>query len=240
MHRLPAGKLHGFLLVVDLDLAFGLVTLDGEVLKLPAIGRLGDRVQPMAGELRLFLIGLGWDRKTHEHRVAVVGDALGEGRVPAPVLQMAVLAGAGIEQRPEPVGGIGRSRRRHPVLAEDGVADLEVELALEVHVAGGGGEGVGVGHARLRGGTAAGLVLALLGLGEIRGRRGEAGDARIGARAMALPGAKDQRQARAKRNQRGKRALTRRDWLRRCSAQCWDNATAGLGTVSVQSAYVRT
>ena len=123
--------------------------------------------------------------------MAVVRDALGEGRVPAPVLQMAVLAGAGIEQRPEPVGGIGRSRRRDPVLAEDGVTDLEVELALEVHVAGGGGEGVGVGHARLRGGAAAGLVLALLGLGEIGGRRREAGDARIGARAMALPGAEE-------------------------------------------------
>jgi hypothetical protein len=39
MHRLAAGKLHR-LLLVDLDLAFGLVTLDGEVLQLTAIGRL--------------------------------------------------------------------------------------------------------------------------------------------------------------------------------------------------------
>src|SRR5262245_65389963 len=157
--------------------------------------------------------------------MAVVGDALGQGRVASSVLQMAVLAGAGIKQRPEPVGGISRGRGRDPVLAEDGIADLEVELALEIHVAGGGGEGVGVGHACLGGRAAAGLVLALLDLGKICGRRDETRDTRVGAGAEAPPGAEYERQACAKSNQRGERELARH-WLRRCSAQCWDNATA--------------
>ena len=76
----------------------------------------------------------------------------------AAVLQMAVLAGARVEQRPEPVRGVGRGRRRDPVLAEDAVADLEVELALEIHIAGGKREGVRrVGRAA-RGGLAARLA----------------------------------------------------------------------------------
>ena len=129
--------------------------------------------------------------------------------MPAPVLQMAVLAGARIEQRPEPVGGIGRSRRRDPVLAEDGVADLEVELALEVHVAGGGGEGVGVGHARLarwRRRRACPRPPRVL-------EKSVAGAVQAGGRSHRRPrhssaqAPKKQRQARAKRDQRGKRAL---------------------------------
>src|SRR5262245_43950354 len=131
---------------------------------------------------------------------------------------MAVLAGAGIKQRPEPVGGISRGRGRDPVLAEDGVADLEVEFALEVHVAGGGGEGVGVGHACPRGGAAARLVLALLNLGKVGRRCRQSRGGSVAAGAKTLPGAGDKRQACAKRNQRGKRKLTRQDWPRRSSA----------------------
>ena len=91
----------------------------------------------MARELRLLLVGRGRHREAQQHRVAVVGHAFGEGRMPAPVLEVTVLAGARIEQGPKPVGGVGRGRRRDPVLAEDGVADLEIELALEVEIAGG-------------------------------------------------------------------------------------------------------
>ena len=88
-----------------------------------------------------------------------------------PVFQVAVLAAARIEQRPEPVGSVGRGRSRHPVLTEDRIADLEVELTLEIHVAGREREGIGgVGRAA-RGGAAARLVLAGFGLAEVGGRR---------------------------------------------------------------------
>ena len=98
-----------------------------------------------------------------------------------------------------------------------------------------------VSHACLRGGTAAGLVLALLDLGEIRGRRGEAWDARIGARAIALQRAEDaaagSRQARSARRASAYATGLASAMLATLSS---DNATAVLGTVSVQSAYVRT
>ena len=132
------------------------------VLKLAAIGRLGQRVHAMGRELRLLLIGRGGTESLTSIEPESSGTSAESGRMAAAVLQMAVLAGAGIEQRPKPVGGVGRGRRRHPVLAEDGVADLEVELALEIHIAGGEREGVGgVGRAA-RGGAAAGLLLARL------------------------------------------------------------------------------
>src|SRR5262249_45030675 len=103
----------------------------------------------------------------------------------------------------------------------------------------GGGESVGVVHARLRGGTAARLVLALFHLREVgRGRRQGRGGG-IGAGAITLPGAEKKRQACAKQNQRDQLRTARGVWLRRWSGQCWDNATAVLVTIWVQASYVR-
>ena len=128
--------------------------------------------------------------------------------MPAAVLQMAVLAGARIEQRPEPVGGVGRGRRRDPVLAEDGVADLEVELALEVH------DCRRRRRRRWRWSRSPCEVAPPPGLSSPSSilEKSVAGAVRPGTLASApVPwlsaGAKNQRQARAKRNQRGKRAL---------------------------------
>ncbi len=55
---LAAGKGHRLLLVVDLDLTLGLVPLDRQVLKLAAIGRLGDRIQLVGGQLGLVIVAL--------------------------------------------------------------------------------------------------------------------------------------------------------------------------------------
>ena len=115
----------------------------------------------------------------------------------AAILQMAVLAGAGVEQRPQSVGGIGRGRRRYPALAEDAVADLEIELALEIHVAGGEREGVGGRGRAARRGTAAGFILSLFELGEVRGGLNQVFGGSIGAFAMSLEDAGKERQSRA-------------------------------------------
>ena len=67
--------------------------------------------------------------------------------------------------------------RGDPELAEEAVADLEVELALEAHVPGRVREGVGV-EALGRGRGAAGAGLELLRGGEVGGRGGHGGDPR--------------------------------------------------------------
>ena len=123
----------------------------------------------------------------------------------AAVLQMAVLASARIEQRTEPVGGIGGGRRGNPGLAEDGVADLEVELALEIHIAGGEREGIGRGSTAARGGAAARRLFALLELGEVGGGPNQALDRRTGIFAVGLKRAGHKRQRRAKQDRAGKR-----------------------------------
>src|SRR5262245_1400931 len=118
----------------------------------------------------------------------------------AAVFQVAILAGARIEQGPEPVGGVGRGRRRDPVLAEDAVADLEFELALEIHVAGGEREGIRRCGRTARSGAAAGLVFAGLELGEVGRWRDEALDG--GVFAMGLNRAGKKRQRRPERDHR--------------------------------------
>ena len=116
-------------------------------------------------------------------------------RMAAAVLQVAVLAGAGVEERAQPVGGLRRRRRRNPDLAEEAVAELEVEFVLDLHIAGGIGEGVGVVHAAPRCGAAAGVLLPRLGPREIGNRGGEGRGGGIGAGAIALPGTEEERQA---------------------------------------------
>src|SRR3990170_8308968 len=143
------------------------------------------------------------------------------------VLQVAALAGAGIEQRPEPIGGIGRGRRRYPILAEDAVAHLEVELALEVHIAGGEREGVGgIGRAA-RGRAAAGLLLAVFELGEVGGGGKRALSGGTGAGAIGLKRAGQERQSRTEQDSAGKTRAARP--ARRCSLRRLCSGTAGPG-----------
>lgn len=116
----------------------------------------------------------------------------------ATVLQMAVLAAARIEQRAEPVRGVGGGRCRDPQLAEYGVADLEVELALEVHVARRKREGVCRAGRAARGGAAAGPVFARFGLGEVSGGLKQAFDRVVRVLAVSLDHAGKKRQSCAK------------------------------------------
>src|SRR3990170_6769957 len=145
------------------------------------------------------------------------------------VLQMAALAGAGIEQRPEPVGGVGRGRRRHPVLAEDAIAHLEVELALEIHIAGGERESVGgIGRAA-RGRAAARLLLAVFELGEVGGGSKRALRGGVGAFAIGLERTGKERQRRPEKDGAGKTRVARP--ARRCSLRrlCYGTAGPGMG-----------
>src|SRR3990170_5420051 len=152
------------------------------------------------------------------------------------VLQVAALAGAGIEQRPEPIGGIGRGRRRYPILAEDAVAHLEVELALEVHIAGGEREGVGgIGRAA-RGRAAARLLLARFELGDVGGGSKRALRGGVSAGAIGLKRTGKERQSRPEKDGAGKTRLARP--ARRCSLRRLGYGTAGPGMGCVHSSFV--
>src|SRR5262245_29853751 len=152
----------------------------------------------------------------------------------AAVFQVTVLAGARIEQGAEPVGGVGRRRRRDPILAEDAIANLEFELALEIHVAGGEREGIGRCGAAARGGTAAGLVFAGLELGEI-GRGTD--EAFRGVFAVGLKRAGKERQGRPERNHGEAQSSARLP--RRSLEEQPMRATAETGMRCVHASYVR-
>ena len=55
-------------------------------------------------------------------------------RMAAAVLQMASLAGSCVEQRPKPVGCLGRRRRGNPKLAKQSIANPEIQLSFEADV----------------------------------------------------------------------------------------------------------
>ncbi|MNY63445.1 hypothetical protein D3C86_2004050 [compost metagenome] len=60
----------------------------------------------------------------------------------AAILDMAVLAGIGVEQRAQAIAGGGGGRRGHPGVAEEAVADAEIQAARGRQIGRGQGEGV--------------------------------------------------------------------------------------------------
>ena len=184
---LAAVERHDHRRVIDLHAPFGRQAGHGEVLQLHAIDRLGQRgdlvrPQPRMATVRPFGNGQAQQQR---HGVGPFQRIETRHRA-APVLGVTGLAGARVEQRPQAIGGLGGRRRRHPVLAKQAIADLELLAALEIHVGRGLREDVGVDH--LAGGGRAGLHgLEGLGLGEIAGRRGDGGDA------LQIPGVRSSR-----------------------------------------------
>jgi hypothetical protein len=131
-HGLATLELDRDLLVADAYAAFGRVALDREILDLAAIGRLGQGRVANARQ-RVALETVLWRyAEPHQHRAARL--LSGRRRMAATVLEMTALAGSGVVERSEAVGGPGRARRRDPELAKDAVAHPEIELALEGHV----------------------------------------------------------------------------------------------------------
>src|SRR5262245_10756151 len=155
----------------------------------------------------------------------------------AAVFQVAVLAGARIEQGTESVGGVGRRRRRDPVLAEDAVADLEFELALEIHVAGREREGVWRGGRAARGRAASRLVFAGLEPGEVGRGSDEGFDGGAFVFAMALKRAGKERQGRPERDRREAQDAARLP--RRSLQEQPMRAIAETGMRCVHASFVR-
>ena len=151
--RLAVGQRDGDLLVGDRHLALGPGALDGEILQLAAIDRVGELEDRRFGA------------RARRRRMA------------APVLQMAALARPRVEQRPEPVRGSRRGRRRDPELAKNPVADAEVELAPKAHIGRGVGERVPVDRLERRS-RPAGPHLVALRRGKILRRPGRRRDPR--------------------------------------------------------------
>jgi hypothetical protein len=150
---------------------------------------------------------------------------------------MAVLEGTRVEQRAKPVRGISRRGRRHPVLAEDAGADLEVELALEIHITGGQREGVRRIRRAARRGAAARLVLAVLALAEVGSWRKQARQSLIAAGA-GLGDAGKERQGRAEGNRAGEKRAARafrRCFLRRLPARSRDCGWGGCTNPTEES-----
>ncbi len=142
-HRLAAVQRDRNLLVGDPHFALGHDAGHGEILQLAAIGRLRNAEHRLLRQRLAFGIGARRHREAekHRHRPAVHARR----RIAPPVLEVALLAGAGIEQRPETIRSLGRGRRRHPRLPEEAVSELELLLALEGKVGEGMGEGVAIG-----------------------------------------------------------------------------------------------
>ena len=166
--HVAAGQLHASLLVGDRHPRFAVLTGDGQILQLAAIGRLRHHGDAARRERGLLGGGLRRDRQAQEHRDRTVIRA--GGRVPTTVLEMAALAGAGVVQRPEPIGCLGRGRCRHPEPAEQTVADEEICAVLEREAGRGLRESL-TAEARTVGRRAAGQGFPPLGPGEIIGRR---------------------------------------------------------------------
>lgn len=144
------------------DLAFRGHAGDGHVLQLGAVDRLRDHAQAFDHSRVVRLVG---DRQAyqHRHRVAVVWLWW----MAATIAHVAVLAGVGVEQRAEAIAGRGGGGSDHPGVAEEAVADGEVQASLGREV--GRGQRIGVAIAALHRRLAAGERLAGLGLGETRG-----------------------------------------------------------------------
>ena len=127
-HDGAVAKCDRLFLVGDCHAAFGGEPGDGQVLQLAAIDGIGEVAGPTIGDRGSLFFALGGAGEAQEHGGCVCSAF---GRVPPPVLEMAALAGARVEQRPQTVGRLGRGGGGHPKLAEQSVAELELCFLLE-------------------------------------------------------------------------------------------------------------
>src|SRR5690554_2734717 len=101
MHDRAVGQVDRDLLVIDPQTALGEMSLNREILKLCTIGRLRNNALAKASQGLALRIVLRRDADPQEHRAP--GGLADCRRMAAPVLEVAALAGARIEQRPQPV-----------------------------------------------------------------------------------------------------------------------------------------
>ena len=113
---------HRHALVGHPHLAFRGVTGDGHVLQLRAIDGFGHHAQAL--DLAQVVRAVG-QRQAYQHGHCTYRVVLG--RVAATVLDVAVLAGIGVEQRPQAVARGGSGWRDDPRAAEETVAHAEIQ-----------------------------------------------------------------------------------------------------------------
>jgi hypothetical protein len=119
---MAVGETHRLAHVVDAHAAFGGEARVGHVLQLRAIDRLGYHADAFDQPVVQWP---GRNRQAHQHRHGVGRPR--RWRVAAAVLDVAVLAGIGVEQRAQAVARGGGGRCDHPGVAEKAVADAEVQ-----------------------------------------------------------------------------------------------------------------
>ena len=153
---------YGHRRVVDAHLAFRSDAGHGHVLELPAIHRLRHHAELFDD------FGVGrrvGNRQAHQHRHGI-GRIRGR-RMAATVLDVAVLAGVGIEQRTEAVARGGGRWRDHPRAAKKTVTDTEIHPPRGRQVGRWQREGILIALAHSR--RAARTRFTRLGLGKARG-----------------------------------------------------------------------
>ena len=126
-HHLP-------LVAGDPDLPFRRQPRNRDILKLRAVGRLGNHRRAPRSEQRELFLHAGWDRKPNQHRYRAV-ISIDRGMATS-VLQVTTLARASVVQRPESVGASGRARGGYPRPAKEAVPDRELCTRFEQHVGG--------------------------------------------------------------------------------------------------------
>ena len=156
------GQADGLRAIADPHLGFGGCAWVGHVLQLATVVRLAQHAQAL--DDRGVFAGRR-QRQAHQHRHRTEG--IGRRRMAAAVLDMAVLAGVGIEQRAQTVARGGGGRGRDPGVAEETVADAEIQAARGRQIGRGQGEGVLIGF--MDRGATGGQRFARFGLGKARG-----------------------------------------------------------------------
>ena len=146
--------------VAHSNLAFRCDSGIGHVLQLAAVSWLGDHAHAF-DDCRL--VRRGADRQAYQHRGG--GDCSRGRRMAATVLDVAVLAGIGVEQRAKAVTGNGRGRGDDPGIAEETIAHAEVETAQRREIGRGQRERIVVGFEH--GSAAARKGFAGFSLGEL-------------------------------------------------------------------------
>ncbi|MCY1524915.1 hypothetical protein D9M68_598750 [compost metagenome] len=180
---------HRHRFVLDLHAPLGWQAGNREVLQLHAIDRFRQGGDLARGELGVAAVRPLRHGQAQQQRHGVRAlQRIEPGHGAASVLGVTGLAGPRIEQRPQPVRSLRGGGRRHPVLAEQAVADLELLAPLEAHVGRRLGKDVGVdefvggSRPRLHG-------LEGLGLRKIPRGRGDGGYAlQVFGRQIVAPG----------------------------------------------------
>jgi hypothetical protein len=110
--------------------AFAVEALHSQVLQLPTVRWLIDAVDAAIREQFFLFVCFRRYRKPQYQRDRVVVWKVCHWRAAAAILEVAILTTAGVIERPQSIGCIGRRWCRDPQFAKQRVADFEFQLAI--------------------------------------------------------------------------------------------------------------